>query len=142
VADTGLIRKRLRAEIDSAKRAAAGRRDRAAAATRAYAAFLDEIAIPTFRTMANVLRAEGIPYEIQTPSHGVRLVSDRNRDDAIELELDDSHDPPQALLVSTQARGSRMLRTERALKEGVDIAAITEDDVIERLIEEVKARLV
>jgi hypothetical protein len=141
VADAGLIRKRLRAEIDVARRSSALRRERAATAGRAYEAFLEGIAVPAFRTMANVLRAEGMPFEMQTPSRGVRLVSDRNRDDAIEIELDDSHDPPQALLVSTYARGSRMFRTERPVKEGVDIAAITEDDVIERLIEEAKTRL-
>jgi hypothetical protein len=141
VADAGLIRKRLRAELEMARRSSALRRERAAVAARDYEAFLNDIAIPAFRTMANVLRAEGIPFEIQTPSRGVRLVSDRNRDDAVEVELDDSHDPPQALLISTYARGSRMFRTERPVKEGVDIAAITEDDVIERLIEETKARL-
>jgi hypothetical protein len=138
VPDAGLIRKRLRAEMDAARRVSANRRDRAAAASRAYETFLESTAIPVMRTMANVLRAEGLPFEPQTPSGGVRLVSDRNRDDAIAIELDTSIDPPQPMLVITRSRGSRLLRTERFVKEAADIDTITEEDVIERLIEELR----
>jgi hypothetical protein len=138
VADVGLIRKRLRHEIDAGRRAAATRRERAAAVSRAFDTFLADTAIPAFRAMANVLRAEGLPFEAQTPSGAVRLVSDRNRDDAIALSLDDTQDPPQPMLVTTRARGSRMIRTERPVKEGADIDRITEDEVIERLIEELR----
>jgi hypothetical protein len=137
VADVGLIRKRLRAEIDAARKTAATRRERASAAERAYEKFLESVAIPAFRQLATVLRAEGIPSDVQTPSGGVRLVSDRHRD-TIELELDTSLDPPQPLLVSTHSRGSRVVRNERHVKGDADIAAIGEDDVIERLIEELR----
>jgi hypothetical protein len=137
VADVGLIRKRLRAEIDRARKSAALRRERAAAAERAYETFLDSVAIPAFRQVATVLRAESIPFDVQTPAGGVRLVSDRHRD-AIELELDTTLDPPQPLLVSTHTRGSRVVRSERQVKDGAEIAAIGEDDVIERLIEELR----
>ena len=138
MAEVGLIRKRLRAEIDAARRASAIRRERAAAAARAFDSFLTDRAVPAFRAMANVLRAEGIPFEAQTPSGGVRLVSDRNRDDAIAIALDESQDPPQPMVVSTRTRGSRMIRHERPVKEGIEIDAISEDDVIERLIEELR----
>jgi len=137
VADVGLIRKRVRAEIDAARRLSVTRRERSSAAERAYETFLTTVAVPTFRQMATVLRAEGIPFEVQTPSNGVRLVSDRNRD-ALELELDTTRDPPQPVLVSTHTRGSRVLRNERLLKETTEIATITDDDVIERLIEELR----
>ena len=137
MADVGLIRKRLRAEIDAARKTAATRRERAAAAERAYETFLESVAVPAFRQVATVLRAEGIPFDVQTPATGVRLVSDRNRD-AIELELDTTGDPPQPLLVSTYSRGSRVVRNERHLKDGADISTIGEDDVIERLIEELR----
>jgi hypothetical protein len=137
VADVGLIRKRVRAEIDAARRLSVTRRERSSAAERAYETFLTTVAVPTFRQMATVLRAEGIPFEVQTPSNGVRLVSDRNRD-ALELELDTTRDPPQPVLVSTHTRGSRVLRNERLLKETAEIATITDDDVIERLIEELR----
>jgi hypothetical protein len=138
MADVALIRKRLRSEIDAARRGAAERRERAAAANRAYETFLSDVAIPTFRSLANVLRAEGIQFDVQTPSGGVRLVSDRQRDDVLELELDDTFDPPQVMIVSSRRRGSRSLRTERAVKERIAIDRITEDDLIERLIEEMR----
>ena len=137
MADVGLIRKRLRAEIDLARKSAATRRERAAVAERAYEKFLESVAIPAFRQLATVLRAESIPFDVQTPAGGVRLVSDRHRD-GIQLELDTTLDPPQPLLVSTQTRGSRVVRNERHVKDGADIEAIGEDDVIERLIEELR----
>jgi hypothetical protein len=138
VADVGLIRKRLRSEIDQARRSAAERRERAQIASRAYQAFLEDIATPTFRQMATVLRAEGILFEVQTPSGGVRLVADRSRDDVIELELDESQDPPQVMLTSTRSRGSRIVRTERAVKDRTAIDKITEDDLLERLFDDVR----
>jgi hypothetical protein len=136
--DAGLLRKRVRTEIDAARRTSAERRQVAAAATRAYETFLETIAVPAFRQMANVLRAEGVPFEAQTPSGSVRLVSDRSRDDLIELALDAAADPPQPTLVTTRTRGGRLLRTERALKERAAIDKITEDEVIEALIEELR----
>ncbi len=138
MADPGQLRKRLRSAIDAARRASITRRERATAATREYEEFLDTRAVPAFRAMANVLRAEGIPFEVTTPSGGVRLVADKSRDDLIELELDSSLDPPQPLLITVQSRGSRVLRTERLVKEGSPISQISEDDVIELLMDQVK----
>ena len=137
MADVGLIRKRVRAEIDAARKSSATRRERTAAAERAYGTFLTDLATPAFRQMANVLRAEGILFDLQTPANGVCLVSERNRD-AIELELDTTLDPPQPILVSTLTRGSRVVRHERPVKDTPDISTITEDDIIERLIEELR----
>jgi len=138
LADIGLIRKRLRAEIDAARKAAATRRERAAASARAYETFLEKIGVPVFRQIAMSLRAEGVPCEAQTPAGGVRLVSDRNRNDVVEIELDDTLDPPQPVLISTRTRGSRFLKTERPVKQGADIADITDDDVIESMIEQIR----
>ena len=136
--DVGILRKRVRASIEAARRAAATRRERTSAATRAYETFLTSLAVPVFRGLATVLRAEGIPFEMITPGTGVRLVSDRNRDDFIELELDTSLDPPQPLLVTTQTRGSRILRTERLVKEGSPIEDISEEHLTELLLEHIK----
>lgn len=136
--DVALIRKRLKTEIEQARRAAAERRERGRAATRAYEQFLDEIAIPAFRQMATVLRAEGIPFEVQTPSGGVRLVSDRNRDDGIGLELDETQDPPVVMLSAMRTWGSRVLQTERAVKERTSVERITEQDLLDRLFEELR----
>jgi hypothetical protein len=136
--DPGLLRKRLRTEIDAARRTSAERRQRAAAATRAYETFLETIAVPAFRTMANVLRAEAVPFEAQTPAGAARLVSDRSRDDVIELSLDTGADPPQPIFITTRTRGGRLLRTERPLKDRAAIEKITEEEVIEGLIEELR----
>ncbi len=136
--DVALIRKRLKNEIDQARRTAAERRERSKSATRAYEIFLDEIAIPTFRQIANVLRVEGIPFELQTPSDGVRLVSDRNRDDVISLELDATQDPPQIMVSALRSWGSRVLRTEHAVKERTSIELITAEDVVDRVLEDLR----
>jgi len=138
MADAGLIRKRVRAEIDAARRAGLARRERGDQAARDFEVFLETVAVPAFRTMSNVLRAEGVPFEVQTPSGSVRLVSDRLRDDAIELVLDTTLDPPQPMLLSTRTRGSRSVRSERPVKDGAAIPSLSEDDVIERLIEELR----
>jgi hypothetical protein len=138
VIDSGYLRKRLKTSIEAARRATTTRRERAAAAGREYEQFLEERAIPAFRAIANVLRAEGIPFEVMTPLDGVRLVADKNRDDTIELELDTSLDPPQPLLITVQSRGSRILRTERLVKEGSPISEISEDDLVELLLDQIK----
>src|SRR4029450_3203706 len=113
-------------------------RQRPPDATRAYESFLENVAVPAFRTMANVLRAEGVPFEAQPPGSAVRLVPDRSRDDVIELSLDTAVDPPQPILVITRTRGGRLLRAERPLKDRTAIDKITEEDVIDGLIEELR----
>jgi hypothetical protein len=132
------MRKRLRTEIGQARRAAAERRDRAKEATRAYETFLETIAIPAFRQVANVLRAEGILFEVQTPSAGVRLAPDRGRDDGVEIELDTSQDPPQVMLTSKHTWGSRIRRNERSVSSRTTIDRITEDDLLEQLFAELR----
>jgi hypothetical protein len=137
MAEISLIRKRLRTEIEAARKSAAERRLRAVAAERAYDFFLMGIAVPVFRQIANALRSENLPFEVQTPSNGVRLVSDRNRE-GIEIALDASMDPPQPTIVSTYTKGSRVVRHERPLKDNATIESITEDDVIDRVMEEIR----
>jgi hypothetical protein len=87
--------------------------------------------------MAMVLKSEGLAWEVMTPSGEVRLVPDRRRDEAIALSFDATADPPQPMVSITRGRGSRMLHAERQLKPGTPaIAALTEDDVIDMLVEE------
>ena len=136
--DVAIIRKRLKTEIEQARRGAAERRERAKTATRAYEEFLSDTAVPVFRQIATVLRAEGIPFEVQTPAGGVRLVSDRSRDDQISLELDTTQDPPQLMLSSWRSWGGRVLQTERAVKERTPVERITEDDLFERVVDELR----
>jgi hypothetical protein len=138
MADVAEVRKRVRAEIEKAKRDQAERRARVADATTAYDAFLNSAAIPVFRMFANVLKSEGLHFEVMTPAGGVRLQSERNRDDAIEMELDTTADPPQPLVTVTRVRGSRVVQSDRGIKSSTPLAQLTETDVIEMLIEELR----
>lgn len=138
MADVALLRKRVHSEIEKARRDQAERRSLVADATRAYEAFLDQTLIPAFRMFANVLKAEGLSFEVMTPAGGVRLQSERNREDAIDVALDTTADLPQPLVTITRTRGSRVVQSERRVKEGIPIAQLTEDDVIEMLLEELR----
>ena len=138
MADVGIIRKRIRAEIDKARHDQAERRTRVAEATRAYEQFLQTAAIPVFRMFANILKAEGYPFEVATPAGGVRLQSERHRDDAVEIELDTTADPPQPLVTITRNRGSRVVQSDRSIKWNTPLEQLTEDDVIEMVLEELR----
>jgi hypothetical protein len=46
------------------------------------------------------------------------------------------------LVTITRARGSRVLRRERPVKPGTPLAQLTEDDVVEMLLEELRPWLV
>ena len=73
-----------------------------------------------------------------TPAGGVRLQSERNREDAIEMELDTTADPPQPLVTITRVRGSRVIQSDRSIKGSNPLVQLTEDDVIEMLLEELR----
>jgi hypothetical protein len=138
MADVAVVRKRVRTAIEQARRDQAERRGRAAEARTQYENFLQTAAIPVFRMIANVLKSEGLHFEVMTPADGVRLQSERNRDDAIEMELDTSADPPQPLVTITRVRGSRVVQSDRTIKGSNPLVHLTEDDVIEMLLEELR----
>jgi hypothetical protein len=138
MADVAIVRKLIRAEIEKVRRDQADRRARVAEATTAYEAFLQNAAVPVFRMFANILKAEGLNFEVMTPAGGVRLQSERHRDDAIEMELDTSADPPQPLVTITRARGSRVIQSDRTIKGSNSLVQLTDDDVIDMLLEELR----
>jgi hypothetical protein len=138
MADVGVVRKRVKFAIEQARRDQAERRERVAEARKNYDAFLETAAIPVFRMFANILKAENLNFEVMTPAGGVRLQSERNRDDAIEIELDTTADPPQPLVTITRVRGSRVIQTDRTIKGSNPLVQLTEDDVIEMLLEELR----
>ena len=138
MADVALVRKRVRTAIEQARRDQAERRDRAAEAQKSYDAFLENSAIPVFRMIANILKSEGLNFEVATPAGGVRLYSERQRNDAIEMELDTSADPPQPLVTITRARGSRVIQSDRSIKGSNPLVQLTDDDVIDMLLEELR----
>ena len=142
MADVAVVRKRVRTAIEQARRDQAERRGRVAEAKQNYDTFLETAAIPAFRMIANVLKSEGLHFEVMTPAGGVRLQSERNREDAIEMELDTTADPPQPLVTITRARGSRIVQSDRSIKGSNPLVHLTEDDVIEMLLEELRPWLI
>ena len=143
MAEVAEVRKRVRYAIDQARRDSAERRERVAEAQKNYDTFLQTAAIPAFRMVANVLKSEGnLNFEVMTPAGGVRLQSERNREDAIEMELDTTADPPQPLVTITRVRGSRVVQTDRSIKGSNPLVHLTEDDVIDMLLEELRPWLV
>jgi hypothetical protein len=139
MADVAQIRKRIQRAIEQARREAADRRARVHEAQRAYDEFLETRAIPAFRSVAIVLKAEGLVWEVMTPSGEVRLVPDRRRDESIALSFDATAEPPQPLVSITRGRGSRTLHAERPIKAGTPASsALTEDDVVDMLVEELR----
>ena len=89
------------------------------------------------------MKSEGnLNFEVMTPAGGVRLQSERNREDAIGLELDTTADPPQPLVTVTRVRGSRVTQKDRSIKGSNPLVQLTEDDVLEMLLEELRPWLV
>jgi hypothetical protein len=124
------VRKRVLETIDRAKRNAAGRRARVDEAGREYDVFLEQIAVPVFRQVANVLRAEGYLFNIFTPGGSVRLMSDRSAEDYLELFLDTTEDPPRVTGRASHSRGRRVLESERPIGSSGALRELTEDDVL------------
>lgn len=142
MADVALVRKRVRTAIEQARRDQAERRSRIAEAQQKYDEFLTTAAIPAFRMVANVLKSENLNFEVMTPAGGVRLQSERNREDAIAMELDTTADPPQPLVTVTRARGSRIIQSDRSIKGSNPLVHLTEDDVIDMLLDELRPWLI
>jgi hypothetical protein len=133
--DVGQLRKQVRHAIDAARKDAAARRTRADEARQAYERLLEDRAVPVFRAVANILKSEGLSFDVTTPSGGVRLVPERTREDGIELGLDATFDPPRPTITVVRSRGSRSLRSEQPLKDGVAIDRLSEDHVVAALLD-------
>ena len=130
------VRRRLTETIDRAKKHAAERRARGDQATRDFEVFLQKIAVPLFKQVAGALKAEGYPFTVFTPSGSVRLMSDRNAEDFIELSLDTGDDSPRVMAQVSRARGRRVIDAERPVGEP---GALTEEELLEFLIKELEA---
>ena len=131
------IRRRIRAAIDSARRRTQERRARTDRAALEYQDFLRDRAVPLFQTVAAALVAEGYRFKVFTPADSVRLAAESSGSDFIELSLDASLDPPGVLGRTSRGRGSRLVSTERPIKENTGIADLSEEDVLAFLMEEI-----
>jgi hypothetical protein len=130
------LRKRLRSAIDKSRRAAAERRQKIDAASAAYARFLEDTAGPLAHMLANALRAEGYNFTVFTPNGGVRLSLAKSGDDFIEFALDQAAAEPGVILRVNRTRGRRVVQHERPIR-GKSVEALTEEDVLQALLEEI-----
>lgn len=141
--EVSVVRQRVRALLDRAKRTPEDRRaDRRAqtdAATQEYGLFLDRIAVPLFKQVANVLRADNQAFDVFTPGGSVRLTAGRGNDDYIEIVLDTKGAAPKLLGRVSRARGGDIAQTELVLNATTDIGALTEDDLLGFLLSELEA---
>ncbi len=131
------IRRRLRAAFEQHRKEAAARRARSDEAQIAYQGFLRDIAVPVFRMVANVAKAEGHPFTVYSPAGGVRLVSERNDRDFVELWLDGSLDPPRVATRVNKQVGRDLVSREGLLRGEAPIPGLTDEDVLAFLLREV-----
>ena len=134
--EISLVRRRLTETIERAKKQAAERRGRSDQASRDFEVFLQKIAVPLFRQVANALKANSYMFTVFTPSGSVRLMSDRAADDYIEISLDTADDPPRVMGQISRMRGRRVIDAERAIGAP---DALTEEGVLEFLLKELEA---
>jgi hypothetical protein len=130
------LRKRLRAAIEQSRRAAATRRAQLDQAAADYQQLLEATAVPLVHMLTNVLRAEGYNFTVFTPNGGLRMASAKSGEDFIEFALDTSQTEPVAMLRVNQARGRRVLQHERPIKDRTPVDRLTEEDVLQALLEE------
>ena len=135
--ETGDVRRRLQYTIERAKRGAGERRTRNDEATRAFNDFLDLVAVPLFKQIANVLRIENYPFTVFTPAGSVRLMSDRSADDYIELALDTSDTEPRVMAHVSRSRGRRVVDAELVVGSGRP-GALTEEELLTFLLKELE----
>jgi hypothetical protein len=135
--ETSNVRQRLQQTIERAKRNAAARRTRNDAAARAFNDFLEQVAVPLFKQIANVLKIEGYAFTVFTPSGSVRLMSDRSADDYIEVSLDTSDSAPRVVARVSRSRGRRVVDAEHVVGPGPP-DALTEEELFAFLLKELE----
>jgi hypothetical protein len=134
--EISLVRRRLTETIERAKKQAADRRGRGDAAARDFELFLQKVAVPLFRQIANALKADGYAFTVFTPSGSVRLMSDRAAEDYIELTLDAAANPPQVVGQISRTRGRRVIDAERPIGAP---DTLTEEQLLDFLLKELEA---
>lgn len=131
------VRRRVRSAIEQARRDQTSRRERSDAAARDYEALLTERAVPAFHKIALALTAEGHRYKVSTPAGSVRLSAEGVPTDFIEVVLDGDEDPPVVLGRTSRGRGRHTIAQERPVRQGAAPSDLTEDDIVEYLLNEV-----
>jgi hypothetical protein len=129
--ETGEVSKRLKIAMETGRRKSAERKARDAEAERAYTVFLEHVAVPVGRQLSNALKVEGLPFTLFTPANGLRLASDRQRDDYIELALERGADGMEVVGHVSHVRGSRTLTQTLPVKAGASPADLADQDVLQ-----------
>jgi hypothetical protein len=124
--------------IERARRSAALRRGRADQAAHEYQVFLQDVAVPLFRQIADALKAEGHAFSVFTPAGGVRLASDRSGDDFIELVLDTANPQPCVMGRSRRTRGRRIVESEAPVGPDRPVRHLTEEDLLTFVLKELE----
>jgi hypothetical protein len=141
--ETSVVRQRVREAIERVKRSGGDRRgDRRAQmdeATRQYDVFLERVAVPLFKQVGNVLVTEGFPFTVFTPRGSVRLMSDRGKDDFLEVALDTNGAAPKLLGRASHSRGGNVTQSELVLNATTDIDSLTEEDLLGFVLSELEA---
>ena len=129
--------------LDRLKRPAdeqrANRRAQMDAATQEYNTFLERTAVPLFKQVANVLKAEGYSFDVFTPGGSVRLIAARGNDDYIEVLLDTNGTAPKLVGRSSRTKGGNVTQTELVLNATSDIGSLTDEDLLGFLLSELEA---
>lgn len=136
--EVSLVRRRLQSAIEASRSRAQQRRQDNAAAEQAFESFLHAIAVPVTKQLANALKVEGYAFTVFTPGGGLRLASDRGRDDYVEFALDTNGPQPQVVGRISRTRGSRTITDERPVRDGAAPAELTDEDVLNFLIETIE----
>jgi hypothetical protein len=132
--ETSIVRQAVRSLLHHVKRPAAERREnrriQTDQATRQYGVFLERMAVPLFKQVANVLRTEGYPFDVFTPLGSVRLMAERGADNYIELALDTNGVAPKLVGRVSNSRDGNVTQTELVLNATANIEALTEEDLL------------
>jgi hypothetical protein len=134
--ETSELRKRVRAAIEQSRKKAAERRAKLDETAAAYNELLESTATPLVQMLTNTLRAEGYNFTVFTPNGGLRMALAKSGDDFIEFALDTTQDEPFAALRVNRTRGRRIVQHERPVKGRTPVDRLTEEDVLQALLEE------
>lgn len=140
--EVSVVRQRVREVLQHSKRTAderrADRRAQTDAAAHEYQLFLERVAVPLFKQVANVLRAEGHPFDVFTPGNTVRMIAGRGNDDYLEIALDTGGGAPKLLGRASRSKAGDVTQTELVLNATADISALTDDDLLGFVLSELE----
>ena len=129
------LRQQILREIERAQVKAAERRQSGDAAHSAYAKFIVEVAGPLVLKTVQILRAERLPFQAQTPAGSARIASETSPNDFIEFVLDTSVRPPRVLGRSSVAVGRHNVEVEEVpIAEGTPISELKDTDLLPFLL--------